>query len=277
MISIRLAGGLGNQVFQLAAALLLSTKLNKPIKIDCSSLSSYKVSRNLMLNEIFDLDLVNIQFEISPIMRLYSRMRVARLGIIGCNDKSIRRFISKNNLSFFPIHLDGYFQDFWLESEFNYIVTKLKKLLRKDLSTPANRLVIHCRGGDFLEDSNLNILSLEWYKLSLTTLSKIEKIPDECVVVCEDSQQGELLVDYLNSETKYKFILKDIGTIAEDFFYIAESNFIISGNSTFAFWASVFGDKASCRIAPTHFSRKRKRLNVIPNEILIPINNRYSG
>ena len=64
MIILRLAGGLGNQIAQLGAALLLSERVkSKTIIIDDSGLASYKAKHVNQLVNYFDFTRININNE----------------------------------------------------------------------------------------------------------------------------------------------------------------------------------------------------------------------
>lgn len=271
MISVRLAGGLGNQIFQLSAAILLQSRYGGEINIDSSGLGAYNVPRQLIINKLFDIDMLNAKVDMPILMRLVSMSRVSKLGFVGYNDASFKKLLKAKKKPLFPIHLDGYFQEFWSKEDFDKVVGILKNVMYKNSQKLSNRFVIHCRGGDFLKDSNLNIMNFEWYKEAVSLLIENHDIPCDCEIVCEDIIYGRSLEKYLNNEFDVNFSLKQKGTVIEDFLYLKDSKFLVAGNSTFAFWASAFSQDPQRTIAPINFSTTKKRPAFNPKETLIKI------
>lgn len=63
MILVRLVGGLGNQIFQLSAALLLAKRLGlEKILIDISGLNKYEIKHKNELVYFFDFKNIEVQY-----------------------------------------------------------------------------------------------------------------------------------------------------------------------------------------------------------------------
>ena len=60
MIYVHLVGGLGNQLFQLAAALRLHKSVGFKIIIDIDSLKLFQTKRDFMLSDFLNPDIVEI-------------------------------------------------------------------------------------------------------------------------------------------------------------------------------------------------------------------------
>ena len=113
-IILRLKGGLGNQLFQLSAAIKLQEKTGGLIVCDISSLGSYKTEREYtskfvpeIFNTKFDVNLTRIERLIVK-SRLPALLKV-KTDLVSFYSSSID-IVSDINSSQF-IFLDGYFQD----------------------------------------------------------------------------------------------------------------------------------------------------------------------
>ena len=94
MINVRLAGGLGNQIFQLACALRHANYDIEKIRLYVDDLSKYKMARKFELSKLFDLqpDFCNAYTSILLKTRL---ARFQQLYPCFVNDKN---FMTKNPL-----------------------------------------------------------------------------------------------------------------------------------------------------------------------------------
>lgn len=245
MIFLRLAGGLGNQIFQVAAASLLSRHWSLPISIDSSALSLYKTPRKLSIDKIINLNklcLSNNVFHDSTILK----NRIPRIiggkffGNYLINDRNI---LDSLELGINParVYLDGYFiesinQEFFDQSlniMHSFLVNKNKICIQN------NVCIIHIRGGDFLELSWNLENQRDYYTQAI---SEIKSLCSDVkfIVATDDKQYAEDFMSSIN--VQYEFTQ---GALIDDFLDIISSEFAIISNSTFSFWARAFSSNIS--------------------------------
>ena len=276
MIFSRIVGGLGNQLFQTAACLKYR---NQREKVIISFLGDIHVPKRInCLNYIFERP-TWLYFDNSKELNIVKKF-VAKtsaylrfgsyLPLISINDRnfsSLNYLYSKKKILF----LDGYFNHQWtyktLKNAFDQLKLRPVELNKEFLQICNNNVIIHLRGGDFLEISDLNICKLEYYKKSIDYA--ISKGYSSFKLICEDQKYG---AEFLKEIKKY-FIDLNISmlksdTIKNDFNLIRSSKFAILSNSTFSWWASFLSTTKREFIAPEYFSIKEKRI-ILPNEYIV--------
>lgn len=264
MIITRLAGGLGNQLFQLGASLLIARK--ERIIIDDSSLHNYNVKRENIIESLFDLTAFSgdINFKNAPITKL----RIPKLFPIKFNkypfisDKNFNCALKMRNKKI--TILDGYFQDVLNQEQFEIITKTLQRgfIVNPDSHMHNETCIVHIRGGDFIKLGWNATSSSSYYENSIEFMKK--KGFRKFNVVSDDSEYAKYLLKNI-SYTNLEFISKNS---KHDFLAIASCKNRILSSSTFSFWASAIGNnKNSCVIAPSFWTPTRKRYILLPNEI----------
>lgn len=260
MIFIRLAGGLGNQLFQLAAALHVQAKTNMPISFFTHHLKNYETPREFMLQEIlpkeFPLQFLSPKKSVQFILKYRINKALPFL---------FKWSITTNNISNFKKSkfyiLDDYFQDISIfKQQLNVVAQYINNAANRNnkvgdiCSTHdqfKNTIAIHIRRGDFLNKSNANTFCLQnnsYYKQNILSNSNITKV-------------------YIFSETEVKDIkeITDLPTFwinelnltdVEEFLLMTKFNNLIIANSTYSFWAAVaakYNNAKSTIIAPLNW------------------------
>jgi len=265
---VRLCGGLGNQIFQLGAALLLTSKgSNELIILDDYALSSYKALREFELSKFIELSKSDVQVVLKRLA--ITRFRIPRMlpfkhrAIPFVNDNNFQ-FIIDGNKSQYRL-LDGYFQDL-RQQDFEDISALLKPLLL-DKFCKLNQLesetcVIHIRGGDFVK-LGWNKSTPEIYYINAMNMMRDKHDVNNFVIVTDDEPYARTIISCKSADIK--IISSDI---ADDFQTIASYSKRILSASTFALWASVIGvnDGGGVVIAPNEFTPGIKRDFLLPNE-----------
>ena len=196
MITVRIKGGLGNQLFQYAAACALAKRLNQSVNMDISfypeqSLRSFKLTK-LKIDETALTDKLPKLFHLmnnnktNYILRKANFQNIRYSNGYYCNETK-----SRVNEWFFDInannvYINGYFQS---EEYFKNIREDLLKQFQpnyefseefykfKDMITQENSVAVHVRRGDFLKaQHNHNphhyLLGEEYYKHALDYMMK---------------------------------------------------------------------------------------------------------
>ncbi len=269
MIIVRLAGGLGNQIFQFGVALSLAKKNNiNKIIIDDSNLSKYTVKRKNELINFFNLDKLDI--EVSFEYKFITKLRIPKIfpirigNILLLSDKNFE--LVKNN-EYKHIIMDGYFQWVLSQEDFDEIVNFLKKIfISNNLDYYKEGCIIHIRGGDFIKLGWNRITSKEYYIKAIKYM-KDKYHQDKFYVVTDDKRYSKTLLKGLDVE--YKFIG---GDMYEDFYLIGSFQYRILSSSTFALWASALGNnEKGFVIAPDYWFINKRRIIYLPNEVRISL------
>ena len=276
MLFSRMIGGLGNQLFQIAA--VLKYRRNKE-KVIISFLGDIHIPKRVnCLRSIFEIPdwlYFDNSRKLNLLIKLFARSSAglrfgSYLPLVGINDRNFKHkdyYFLNQKLLF----LDGYFNQNWTHSQLSSIFSILKlkpiKLNKEQLQLCNQNVVIHIRGGDFLSIKNLNICKLDYYKNSVKyALSKGLKT---FIVICEDQRYGKEIIKELKkcfTNLQIKIVKSD--TIKNDFNLIRSSPVAILSNSTFSWWASFLSNSKKEFLVPSNFSTKEKRI-LLPNETII--------
>ena len=276
MLFSRMVGGLGNQLFQTAAFLKYRSKKEKVI---ISFLGDIHIpKRENCLNYIFEIP-DWLYYDNSRKINLFTRFLAKssaglRFGsyapYIGVND---RNFYLKNSYFFNKkiLFFDGYFIHNWNYEEINELFNQLKlrpiNLNREHIKICNENVIIHVRGGDFLNIKHLNICDNIYYKKAIEYA--LRKGFNTFKVISEDRQYAkEIIKEMKKYFIDLKISILKSNSIKNDFNIIRSSNLAILSNSTFSWWASFLSNSKKELLVPSNFSLKGKRI-ILPNENII--------
>ncbi len=263
MMILRLAGGLGNQITQLGAALLLSERVKcKTIIIDDSGLSSYKEKHVNQLINYFDFTKLDINIVFKQLLITKSRLpRLLAFNIPNyplISDKNFQTALKSTNKY---LWLDDYFGSCLTQKNLNREIEILKSIfIQKNLSNQEG-CVIHIRGGDYVEFGGGEVASPTFYKSAVNKMQQDYGIKKFYVVTNDKEYSNSILKDI-----DFSFIG---GDMEEDFYLIGQFNFRILSSSSFASWASALGVNSidGAIIIPKEWMPGIKRNLQLPNEI----------
>lgn len=263
MIYARLAGGLGNQLFQLAAALTLQQRVNKPIVLFTSHLAKYSSSRTFMLDEVIECN-----FTIGQLPPFYSFICRYRLNKIlpglfpwHIHNKNIS---SPAKRPFYV--LDDYFHEIDMIAEGMCMVSKqLQQYSKTNFSLQqrfqalinglsTNQIAaVHIRRSDYITKANRKIycyLDNGYYERA------IAQLPDTVTHIFVFTEEAS--EDLSTCTQKQIVYVRDKSlTDVDEFLLMGLFNHFIVANSTFSFWAAYAsttnkGD-VGIRIAPKNW------------------------
>ena len=253
---VRLQGGLGNQLFQIMAAQYIYLSRNYvPIIIISNKVDGY--GRKSNLNKKFFPNMVFVQNTI-----FYWLIRIAiSLPIL----PKIRKWtdfdeVNCTNIKI-PIHLDGIFNDKFVQSDFvlqslNYVVAASKLHINKQLEHSASSgTLVHLRQFRFPPAISLNF----YYDLFLTRFSKLNCVSFPLHIIGDHSKK---ITDIIAMNFKYNYLIHKSNTSMpwSDFPLFAKKKLIVCSNSTYCFWGVAIAASVSKR----------------PIEIILPYDSGYS-
>ena len=269
-ILLRLHGGLGNQLFQLGAAIVIAKKFKaKSILIDTSSLDKYKTKREFELSKVvnFEKSEFVIQLKNHPILRL----RLPKFIPFSNNvfslvsDHNFENLVSNNVKS--SAILDGYFQNI-AQNSFDSIINEVRALCSIDyFSDDSSSCVIHIRGGDFIDDGKANLAPDHYYQRAIEYMDQKFKI-DRWLVVTDDITFAKKIMNSYGHSME--FLSRGL---LEDFVTIASCSKRILSASTFAIWASAIGhnSKDGAVILPDYLTSDLKKNFRLMNEVKLQL------
>ena len=256
MIITRVIGGLGNQMFQYAAARALSLRLDCPLLLDIRGFDKYSLHNGFELDRIFSFPAkIATESEIRNLLGPYrSELSIRLIKYFG-----LQRYL-RSELCFEPyfhfwsginqikssVYLLGYWQSekYFLDAEqiiredFRFI----GKLSSKNIETlsrieNSNSVAIHVRRGDYLSHvKNSRIFAccgVDYYRRAMTYIS--EKIDKPVFFVFSDD------IDYVKEKLavpfEINFIQENSGKDSHiDMFLMSNCEHQIIANSTFSWW-----------------------------------------
>ena len=263
-------GGFGNNLFQLNYAYYLrsngcSVIINNSLLKDnnfaskCLGWTNHNSEKDLCKLGLLENFIVNKRINfvvllfglISKYIKRYF-INVKYCGLLTPKLKELESHGIKN------LHLFGYFhEDNATQDNFrlkinheinNFINHNLKLHSFIEIINTINTVVIHVRGGDFLNLHNCSLNST-YYARALSEVSDLRDV-SFCVITNDNDFAKEILnVDNLT------FV--EFCSALDDFVILVKSKFKILSNSTFAWWSGELSDESSIIIEPCSYYGQR--------------------
>ena len=259
MIYIRLAGGLGNQLYQLAAAVLIGKYSNQTVVALTDGLSLYDQHRKpdaLRLISSARIVTDSIKSTNCILKWLVIRARLGRwLPIIGINDRSALHYEQLAYVSNARV-MDGYFQRGWTAEKFIDVITEFNvepnsgEMLER---ISLDECVVHIRGGDFLLHPIHQVVDGNYYVAAIHLAKKNGWL--KYAVLSDDPKYTDTLLEFIKKEIS-DLVIRVIPTsieATEDFLTLRNARARIIGNSTFAWWASALDKNQAVTWSPSKF------------------------
>lgn len=242
MLITRLAGGMGNQMFQYAFSRFLSIETNTELKIDLSFLQEKHQPAGFVFRN-YDLDVYNIieNFDIPENIELltinepqfeYSQHTVDSLINNLNNNKNVLINGYWQSSKYFQKYEDVIRNDFTLK----FGIENKKNLFEiKEKINNTNSVAINIRRTDFVNNPFHGVIGKEYVDTSMSIIESKIKNP-HYFIFSDDIEWCEENLKYENSTIvnhDYK------GEKFEDYLMLmSECNHFIIPNSTFAWWSA---------------------------------------
>jgi hypothetical protein len=249
MIIQNFFGGIGNQLFQYAAAYSLSLKIKKKIFYDYSLFSSFKFAQNNKIKNIFRVNIYKnkrskfFYFLFSNFIKKII-LRISFLNKFQTFYMTENNFYKFKNYSSDPILMLGYWQDinFFLNNEEelknNLVFRKFKKnKVLLSLINIKNSVSIHIRMGDYLsKKNNVNyVLPIDYYISAIHIMNV--KLNNPFYFIFSD-EKNLIHLTLAEQFKKNKFILVNTDKDYKDLYYMTLCKHNIMSNSTFSWWGA---------------------------------------
>ena len=222
---VKVGGGLGNQLFQIAAAYSYCKKYDKKLYIDISDWSASQGN-----NPINYKDSIFKNFE----YHFYSTPETTKIQ---------EEDLAYIELPFYDgdISLYGYFQS---EKYFNDHREEFINLLNLPIVNNSfikeKNVAFHIRRGDYINYSHIyNVCNTDYFNNQFNNFKdyQINVFTDSSNIVCEEFKNKKFNLIISNSEL-------------EDLTLMSLHTNIVCSNSSFSWWASLLGNKKNSIIVP---------------------------
>lgn len=272
-ITVIAMGGLGNQLFQLAAAISLSSASARPVILDRSWYETYGL-QEFFIDKCFDLEALGVEVNSAhtPIPRaLKKAIWAARLRFhlrstlvhTGAGyDPSVVRSVGINRLV-------GYFQSWkYFEKDSQEIFTLFRESLARKCASSvsplhypsANKVAMHVRLGDYETKENTRRyggISTHYIRRSVEVLRQLRPAVDIVSIFSNDISRARLLVESADIGIDHQFI-EPMDPVTD---LIRMSNFssLVISNSSFSWWAGALPIPSGAKktvLAPTPWQLK---------------------
>lgn len=222
--TIKIKGGLGNQLFQYAFGKYLEKNFKYNVKFNTSYYNNQSGTRKFILNDL----LQNFNYEtVSSKENLFEKL-------LNFRTEKLYKYIIEKKFSLLPNTMIGYWQDLYFANSietkdfkkgfFNFNNSKIEK----------NYYVLHFRGGDFYNSKAHIVLDVNYYK---NCLNFFQDKPIYCIT--DDHKNLDILLNNLNCKNTFKLELNEL----DAFKLIYNSQGGIASNSTFCWWAVYLSNK----------------------------------
>lgn len=261
-VYVRLAGGLGNQLYQLAAALHFSAGQSQDVAPLAGALSRYNAARKPESLRLLDNDWQAIGS--SAMARLVNLAVVdARAGrwlpLFGCNDTTFQRKVGNRAPAGHALLLDGYFQRDWNRESFASAVSGFSMRPAAPSPVDPGECVVHVRGGDFLTLPLYDVTDLDYYVRAMSLASaaawsRFAILSDDLVHAGRIKTQLEQRLTGISIR-----LLQSSDDSLADFRLLRDASARIIGNSTFAWWATALDARKGSTWSPARMVRTEER------------------
>lgn len=268
VISTKVVGGIGNQLFCYFAGYSLARKFNYKLNIDVSDIRQGRSVHEVSI-ESFQLPghfiSINETYFSLYCKRIFKHLNRRFSLNLGLNSNYHSKVIGYDpNLEEIkgPTKLNGYFQTFRyferisrellplkLKNETEWFKTTLKVLQESDFVS------IHIRRGDYEKLSqNYGLLSESYYRRAIEKIAALS-INGRFVIFSDDIDKArEVLSDLVSEETYW---IDPPGNVspAESLILMSYASANIIANSTFSWWGAALNTKKSAVVAPSKWFR----------------------
>jgi hypothetical protein len=277
MVIIKLQGGLGNQMFQFAAAFVLAKKRQTDLYLDLN-LYTKKNAQKLITPREYELNIFNLPGKIltKREIKKIQNNKDFRLPIWKLNNKLAYTiyteipYVYDENLYDVepPIYLDGYFQSYKYFDDHKDLIQSLfdfeRKMNHERVSENLYNIIndesvsVHIRRGDYVTDKQTNehhgTCHIDYYEKSIDLMLKEFNNPHFFFFSDDIAWAKE---KFSNLKAKKTFVKENIETDSwKDMFFMTKCKHNVIANSSFSWWGAWLNqNKEKKVIAPQKWLR----------------------
>jgi hypothetical protein len=258
MITIKLTGGLGNQMFQYALGRSASQKLQSDFQLDISGYAN-QVG---VASRQYALDIFNIREnfakddEISSLVKFFRAYKLGKILLYVYNYLPLRyrQYVKEPYYHFFAkifdISIDSYLEGYWQSEKYFKDVEDilrqefiLKSSIQGTLDTKfmhqiqsTNSVSVHVRRGDYVTNKSTNQIhgtcSIEYYEKALSKI--VETVSDPHLFIFSDDI--EWAQEHLKLDYPVTYVSNGTYPDYEELFFMSVCSHNIIANSSFSWW-----------------------------------------
>lgn len=241
-----LRGGLGNQLFILAAALTIAEKMNTSLVLDARFFDG-KGPQGVQIRPIVE----HLPYEISIIDGHRSASEKV-LRKIRRAAKSSRLFI-ESGFDYDPKIIDirqnqilsGYFQSphYFSEKVSESLSEAFMALTKQNPTTPSKQNNVHIRRGDYLDQHNLSahgIATYDYFDRGIQLLRKLNQVREVKIFTDSPEILSEEHVEKWNATVENP---SEAASPLESLLNLSNCGGIVASNSSFSWWAAWIATK----------------------------------
>ena len=253
-IKLTLAGGVGNQLFQLSAGIYLEEKLGRKVVYDFSNLTTQpkaeigNYTRKFELEELMHVSQTiksQYPFRADYPVRFIRRILNPNSVIIETNPN----FDALNQVNAKTTAIYGYFQRASIVNEsWPILKSRLQKSPKFSSlvdSERVNRIAIHLRFGDYSDDPRTKsfhgLTSTKYFEHAINLLRSRESLDTPILVITDDQIQAADFISRLSYSSNMEIISNP--NPIDDLTEICRSSHVVTTNSTFSWWGGWIANK----------------------------------
>jgi hypothetical protein len=268
-VYVRLAGGLGNQLFQLAAGMVCAQFSGRQLVPVVDALGQYDRPQEATSLRVVSSPLMLPPTCLSPIMAWsVARARIGRwMPWTGVNDDNFNAVLEQvSKRARFQV-LDGYFQQCWTQDLFGKAVSMMTVAGGILAARQDYDCIVHVRGTDFLAFQSHGFLGPNYYVNAVAQAARMGL--QRFGIVTDDQSHGAFIAQHINEahQAVVVDVLPEASDVLTDFHIVRNAPARIMGNSTFAWWAAALDVKSAPTWSSSQFIRGRPRNFFLPHEI----------
>lgn len=242
-VLVQLMGGLGNQLFQVAAGLYVSRNLGYKLELDTNFYKKHKAHDGFCVDKLLDLSDIR-----EGRKRDFFRKRIHESGF----HDQLRRLLAAeiDQPSFRGLSIRGYWQ-----TAYTAAASRREMLARLHMKRTAEKIdeshvcFIHVRRGDFFTPANrklYDVIPENYYHEAV--LFMLERGPNTVFRVFSDD--FDYAQKFIRSLPIATYQLEKTGGSLEDFDKMRQCNRGICANSSFSWWAAYLMEQKSVVVMP---------------------------
>jgi hypothetical protein len=282
MVKVKIIGGLGNQMFQYAAAKALAVKHNTDVSANISAFSSYEVhplsidklscnckfdSRGNFLSKVIDFPYFrNVCSKFSHFFNVYIEKDLSYNSEFFNSNKGVSLFGYFQSEKYFLNIRELLLEEFSLNTPLDKHESSIESQI-----TESDSVAIHIRRGDYISDKSANSIhgtcNSEYFINSLSKLNELNLLSDATILFIF-SDDIEWCQANLSFEYRTVFVEGSSARPEVDIHLMSKCKHQIISNSTFSWWGAWLNTNPNkCVIAPIQwFKTLHDSTDIVPEQ-----------